>query len=75
MSRSKKKPILKLGRHGKEKYWKIVRSRQKNEIKSGVHPEDVSHPKTIINDYDHCDMILFCNGIWCGCSYFKCKNK
>jgi len=54
MSRSYKKPVYK-DKGMKDAYWKRVRSRQKNEIKSGVHPEDVSNPKTIVNDYDYSD--------------------
>lgn len=54
MSRSSKKAIFK-DNWGKKGYWKRVRSRQRNEMRSGVHPEDVSNPKTLINDYDYCE--------------------
>lgn len=54
MSRSYKKPVYK-DRRMKDIYWKRVRRRQRNEIRSGKHPEDVSDAKTIMNDYDYCD--------------------
>lgn len=80
MSKSyKKTPIVKGGRALKDKYWSIVRSRIKTEINSGVHPQDVSHPKTIVNDYDHCDYSISCWDKECHCvkehGFKKCMNK
>lgn len=54
MSRSYKKTIYK-DKGFKKLYWRKVRSRQKNEIRSGVHPQDVTSPKKIMNDYDYSD--------------------
>ena len=55
MSRSYKKPIHKDKGWKKPNYWKTVRSHQKNQIRSGVYPEDVKNPKAIINDYSYSD--------------------
>lgn len=79
MSRSYKKvPIVKWGRTLKDTYWSKVRSRWKTEMNSGVHPEDVSNPKTIVNDCDHCDGISYCDDN-CYCmkkhQFKKCINK
>lgn len=62
----------------KDSYWKRVRSRWKTEMNSGVHPQDVSDPKTIVNDYEHCDASTYC-GDNCRCEqeygFKKCMNK
>lgn len=75
----KKNPIYKGGQWLKDKYWSIIRSRWKTEINSGVHPEDVSHPKTIINDYDYCDFEIHCRDEDCTCiknhGWKKCMKK
>lgn len=55
MSRSYKKTPIYKDKGLKKIYYKTVRSRQKNEIRSGVHPQDVSNPKEIINDYNYSD--------------------
>lgn len=75
----KRTPIVKWGRTLKDTYWSRIRSRWKTEINSGVHPEDVSHPKTIVNDYDHCDGSYYCKKENCRCvkkyGFKKCINK
>ena len=63
----------------KKKYWSIVRSRHKTEMNSGVHPQDLTNPKTIVNDYDYCDWATFCREDDCYClkqyGFKKCVNK
>jgi len=80
MSRSyKKNPIHKDSSWLKDKYWSIIRSRHKTELNSGVHPEDLSNPKTIVNDYDYSDWHFHCWEDDCYCmkkyQFKKCMNK
>ncbi len=63
MSRSTKKhPILK-DKTGHTWYNRIIRRRQKQQVKDILTLKDVmdyeiSNPKTFINDYDVCDWIM-----------------
>lgn len=80
MSRScKKNAIYKDKGVKKKNYWSIVRSNQKNEIRSGKHPQDISDPKEIVNDYDYCDYIITCTNKNCYCmknhGFKKCMKK
>ena len=80
MSRSyKKNPIYKDSSWLKKKYWSIVRSRHKTELNSGVHPEDLTNPKEIVNDYDYSDWHYHCWEEDCHCmkqyGFKKCMNK
>lgn len=58
MSRSRKKAIVK-DKADKQGYWRIIRSRTKNAIRSCKNYEDleVPHPRTIYNDWDYCDWV------------------
>lgn len=80
MSRSYKKNLIgKGGRWLKAKYWSIVRSRHKTELNSGVHPQDLTNPKAIVNDYDYCDYTYSCKESPCRCEkeykFKKCLSK
>ena len=63
MSRSRKKyPILK-DKTGHTWYNRIIRRRQRRQVKEILTLQDVmdyeiSNPKTFVNDYDICDWIL-----------------
>lgn len=56
MSRSYKKAIYK-DNTGKKTYWRRIRSRWKNLMRSGADPEQLPSEKTIVNDWDYCDYI------------------
>jgi hypothetical protein len=63
MSRSRKKhPILK-DKTGHMWYNRIIRRRQRQQVKEILTLQDVmdyeiSNPKTFVNDYDICDWVL-----------------
>ena len=48
MSRSKKQPFVKDRKL--RKYWKIVRQRQKQDLRT--EKEVISNPKEVVNDWD-----------------------
>ena len=56
MSRSRRKPFIKDAPRNAKKstlYWRRVRSRIKNSLRS--QHEELPHPKEIVNDYDYSD--------------------
>jgi hypothetical protein len=75
MSRSYKKPIVKIKGIYKDIYWRIVRRVQKQQLRN----DNLQDKKTIINDWDYIDYISICNEEECRCVVFygrkKCKEK
>ena len=63
MSRSRKKhPIVK-DRSGHTWYNRVIRRRQRQQVKEILTLQDVmdyeiSNPKTLVNDYDVCDYVM-----------------
>lgn len=81
MSKSTKKNfIIKSGRWLKSKWWKIIRSNWKQELRTKKQDAEFKDEYVINNQYDHCDYKYICTNnfetCWCNkFNYQKCKKK
>lgn len=56
MGNSKKRhQITKSGRWLKNMWWRIIRTRWKQELRTNKEEAEFKHPYSINNQYDHCD--------------------
>lgn len=86
MSRSRKKPILKMTFLSRSEYWRIIRRVQKfdvrkmiNHLKTKYIEEDnlceIRHPRSILNDYDRVDWRFYYDGRMGSTDIEKYKRK